>query len=149
MNENTRLQLKKEFKHDVCDKHAEVDPDNECHWNEIAYGYFLAKGCTLEDASELSQQVEYEDDYFIEDSIEVVCTKCSATAAADGEEVTQAFNNILECPLCKSIMRPLIPLSEDRKKIAELEKVEKEMFGKIENVRHDAGLEEFVKRNTS
>jgi hypothetical protein len=52
------------FKTDVCDKSKEIDPGEEYDWFGISYGYFIAKGLSIDHAHKLSIIARYDYHYW-------------------------------------------------------------------------------------
>lgn len=50
--------LAREFKAEVVDRAAEVDPSNEELWTSLALGWAIAKGLPPEEAREFADQAE-------------------------------------------------------------------------------------------
>jgi hypothetical protein len=53
------------FKRNVCDRAEEVDPDDQYDWFSLSMGYFLAIGCTLNQAHNLSLDARYKEGYWV------------------------------------------------------------------------------------
>jgi hypothetical protein len=53
-----------QFKAEICDRSADVDPDSEYDWYAISLGWAIAKGLTPDDAGEFSIHVRYDLHYF-------------------------------------------------------------------------------------
>lgn len=109
MDTEGRLELKRAFKKDIGDRSKEIDPDSEYEWGDLSYGYFLGKGCTTDEAAELSRQVGYEDEYFQSDT-GASCPKCGAFGMVD----IPKLNHKIICVKCGGDIK-VSPLSEDRK----------------------------------
>lgn len=115
MDKKRKLQLKAEFKKDVCDRSKEIDPDEQLMWFELSYGYFLAKGCTPDEAYKLSSEVRYQDEYFEEPAPAMECTKCG-TRTIPVEEGVKIPD---KCPNCGGKLKKF-ELSKDRQRIEKL-----------------------------
>jgi len=52
------------FKTEVCSKSKEIDPGDEYDWYDLSVGYFLAKGLTIADATNLAVEARYQQHYW-------------------------------------------------------------------------------------
>ena len=52
------------FKKDIADRAKEVDPKEERDWYDLSIGYFLAKGTSVDVATNLSLIIRYDLQYW-------------------------------------------------------------------------------------
>ena len=60
----TNKDFLEEFKVEICDKSSEIDPDAERDWFDLSYGFFLARGATVEQAIDLAIEARYKNHYW-------------------------------------------------------------------------------------
>ena len=53
-------QAGEQFRREVYDRAQEVDPENECDWNNLAYGFFLGRQLSIEEAYAAAEWVTNE-----------------------------------------------------------------------------------------
>lgn len=51
-----------EFKRDVSDRAAKIDPGGEEHWGSLTLGWAIAKGMKPEDARRFANYIRYQTD---------------------------------------------------------------------------------------
>lgn len=56
--------LQQEFKNQVCDRSAEIDPDEGQDWYSLSLGWALAKGLSPDDAHSFAIEVRYTHHYW-------------------------------------------------------------------------------------
>lgn len=52
------------FKLDVCEGAASIDPTRELDWFSLSIGYFLAEGVPIEEAEVLAEETRYTHGYW-------------------------------------------------------------------------------------
>lgn len=67
---NTRIlsgeqkELLEQFRLEVCLNSKAVDPDEERYWYDLSIGWFLAKGMTINQATDLALEARYTRQYW-------------------------------------------------------------------------------------
>ena len=64
MNQEQIDKAVNDFKVEVCDRFAEVDPHSEEDWYALSLGYFLAKGLSIEESRFTASKVRYTHHYW-------------------------------------------------------------------------------------
>jgi hypothetical protein len=57
--------LLEEFRMGICLRHKQVDPDEELDWFSLSYGFFIARGASIDDAHTLSRHARYDLQYWL------------------------------------------------------------------------------------
>lgn len=52
------------FRFEVCDRAKDVDPGDERDWYCMSVGYFLAMGCSIDEAYVIANHVRYDCEYW-------------------------------------------------------------------------------------
>ena len=50
--------LTEQWKQDIYDRADEVDPSSEMQWQDMAFGYAIAKGCDFDQAEEFIREIQ-------------------------------------------------------------------------------------------
>ena len=62
MKKSKRDRLEKEFKAEVSDRSADIDPDNDLDWHSLTVGWAAAKGVPPKDCYTFATHIRYDTD---------------------------------------------------------------------------------------